>query len=114
MSDQVTTLLVRGEGGAEFHMDVPPAGSNRREIFDEHVRKGWLVVLEGEIPDVPATPEPDPLGDPTRDLEDLTVAELKEVAAERGVDLGDATKKADIIDVIESAATDGDEDDDLP
>jgi hypothetical protein len=60
-----------------------------------------------------------PIGDSTvetdgtdKDLSDLTVADLKAVAAERGVDLGDATKKADIIDKINAtpeapAAADG-------
>lgn len=36
-------------------------------------------------------------------LEDSTVAELRGLAADQGVDLGDATKKADIIAAIESA-----------
>ncbi len=38
------------------------------------------------------------------DLGSLTVAELKELAAERSVDLGDSTKKADIIAALELAA----------
>ncbi len=33
-------------------------------------------------------------------LDEMTVAELKELAEKRGVDLGDATKKADIVDLI--------------
>lgn len=51
----VITLRVRGEGGAEFDMDLPAEGSPRREIFDEFVAKGWLVILEGEVP-APAAP----------------------------------------------------------
>lgn len=35
------------------------------------------------------------------DLSNMTVADLKALASERGVDLGDATKKADIIAVLE-------------
>lgn len=35
-------------------------------------------------------------------LDDLTVAELKELAKERGVDLGVATKKADILALLKS------------
>jgi hypothetical protein len=35
------------------------------------------------------------------DYEDMTVAELKEYAEKNGIDLGDATKKADIIAAIE-------------
>lgn len=34
-------------------------------------------------------------------LEDLTVQELRDLAEEQGIDLGDATKKADIIAAIE-------------
>jgi len=37
------------------------------------------------------------------DLKKLTVDQLKGLAAERGVDLGDATKKADIIAALELA-----------
>lgn len=44
----------------------------------------------------PAVPEPD-------GLEALTVPKLKELAAARNIDLGDATKKADIIEAIEAA-----------
>lgn len=34
------------------------------------------------------------------DLDSLTVAELRDLASVRGVDLGDATRKADIIAVL--------------
>lgn len=34
---------------------------------------------------------------------DLTVAELRDYAAEKGVDLGDATKKADILAALQDA-----------
>lgn len=44
-------------------------------------------------------------------LEALTVAKLKDLAEKSGIDLGDATKKADIIAKIEAAAP-ADEDDD--
>lgn len=37
-------------------------------------------------------------------LDAMTVSQLKELAAERKVDLGDATKKADIIAALELAA----------
>jgi hypothetical protein len=37
------------------------------------------------------------------ELSDLTVPELKALAEDRGVDLGDATKKADIIAALELA-----------
>lgn len=38
-----------------------------------------------------------------RELESMTVAELKDYAAKHDIDLGDATKKADIIAAIELA-----------
>lgn len=42
-------------------------------------------------------------GEPAdRPLDDYTVAELKDHAEARGIDLGDATKKADIIEAIEA------------
>lgn len=41
--------------------------------------------------------------EPSRTLEALTIAELKEYAAEKGIELGEATKKAAIIDVIMAA-----------
>lgn len=105
----VTTLTVRGEGGAVFDMDVPEAGTPRREVFDDMVRKGQLVILEGEIPNEPNV-EPD--GDPPSDLASLKVDELKALADELGIDLGDATKKADIVDAIENATSDPDDDED--
>lgn len=42
-------------------------------------------------------------GKPSEDLSALTVEKLKELASARGVDLGDASKKADIIAAIELA-----------
>lgn len=47
-------------------------------------------VEEGKSSDVP-------------DLSKRTVAELKEMAAEAGIDLGEATRKDDIIAVIQAA-----------
>lgn len=34
-------------------------------------------------------------------LDDLTIAELKDIASREGIDLGDATRKADIVAAIE-------------
>lgn len=44
-------------------------------------------------------------GDGAADLAVMTVAQLRDLAAERNVDLGDVTKKADIIAAIEAAQT---------
>lgn len=41
---------------------------------------------------------------PIEDYEAMKVADLKDLAAARGVDLGDASKKADIIAALELAA----------
>lgn len=61
MSDEVTTLTVQGEGGHVFEMDVPSAGTMRRETFDEMLEKGTLKVIDGKVPDT--EPEPEPVSD---------------------------------------------------
>ena len=63
-----------------------PAAQNR----DAKVTSGEWVEVEKA-----ATPKP---------IEKRTVAELKEYAAEHGVDLGEATKKDDILAAIKAAA----------
>lgn len=42
-------------------------------------------------------------GEPVEDLKAMTVAELKAIAEAENVDLGDATRKADIVAAIELA-----------
>lgn len=61
--------------------------------------KGLGYTVEGE-PEAPATP-PDPLAG-------MKVDELKAYAAEKGIDLKDATKKADILAAIRAAEADQD------
>lgn len=56
---------------------------------------------------VPETVEPQQItvtDDKTGNLDGMTVAQLKEFAKENGIDIGDATKKQDIIDAICAAA----------
>ena len=48
--------------------------------------------------------------DEVAELADMTVAQLKTAAAERGVDLGEATRKDQILAVLEAAAAAADED----
>lgn len=60
MGAEVVTVTVRGEGGNVFDMDVPAAGTSRREIFDHMCEKGTLTVLEGTVPEI-ADPEADPV-----------------------------------------------------
>lgn len=59
-----------------------------------------------------AEPIAAPTGDTPGGLDGMTVKELRARADEVGVDLGDATKKADIVAVLEAA--DGDESGDEP
>ncbi len=40
-------------------------------------------------------------------IDEMTVAELKQYAAENGIDLGTATKKSDILATIQAAQNDG-------
>jgi len=61
--------------------------------------KAMGYTVEGE-PEAPATP-PDPLAG-------MKVDELKKYAAEKGIDLKDATKKADILAAIRAAEADQD------
>ena len=46
----------------------------------------------------------DKAGEESFDLDGMTVAQLKDFAKENGIDIGEATKKQDIIDAIVAAA----------
>jgi hypothetical protein len=39
------TILVKGEGGHQFAVDVPADGTNQREIFDDALAKGRLAII---------------------------------------------------------------------
>ena len=56
------TLRVRGEGGAEFDLDVPEDGTERRSIFDAQIASGFLTVLGAPSAEQggPAPTEPSP------------------------------------------------------
>ncbi|MHA1401177.1 MAG: Rho termination factor N-terminal domain-containing protein [Candidatus Heimdallarchaeaceae archaeon] len=76
----------------------------RRSYIDTKVYK--TLNLDSKIVDVPTKNPSDPEiieeeGDEV-DLEAMTVAELTELAKENKIDLGEATKKADIIKAIEA------------
>lgn len=76
-----------------------PIGSEF-DVTDEPT--GWAgryVILSAEGGELIVNPADGPL-----DLEGMTVVELKALAAEHQVDLGDATLKADIIAAIQLAA----------
>lgn len=59
-------------------------------------RQGYGVDRPAEEPDEKS---------PADSLEDLSVSKLREYAKDKGIDLGDATKKADILVAIEKAAS---------
>lgn len=74
------------------------------EITVENEPLGWAgryEVISGDEDGKTAVINPEGGG---LDLESMTVAELKALAAEHTVELGDATKKADIIAAIQLAA----------
>lgn len=75
-----------------IQLEMLNAGEVGREVRDELVKGLAAAGLVGL-----------PTGE-TEDLSKLTVPQLLELAAERRVDLGDATKKADIIAALELAA----------
>jgi hypothetical protein len=92
-----TTTQVRGAGGAVFEMDIPPAGTQARERFDQQVAKGDLVFVDADPrPVVEVTP---PALDP--ELTGMRVGALRALAAERGIDLGAARGKFEIIAAIQ-------------
>lgn len=56
------TVTVRGEGGWEFEQDVPAEGTVQRELFDDAVAKGRLVILSEPEPSDPVDPSSVPDG----------------------------------------------------
>lgn len=48
------TVRVRGSGGFEFDLDLPPVGSRRREIIDSQFESGDLSLIEPEPAAKPA------------------------------------------------------------
>ncbi|PSK96694.1 hypothetical protein CLV30_12576 [Haloactinopolyspora alba] len=70
-----------------------------REAFDRvWSHEGWQLTAEKPTPQEPATGE--------KPLDKLKVPELRAYAADQGIDLGDASKKADILAAIEAATED--------
>ena len=56
------------------------------------------------MPDTPEEAADNEIGEESLNLAGMTVAQLKEFAKENGIDIGEATKKQDIIDAIVAAA----------
>ena len=84
-------------GGVQF--------ANGQAIINECPLVGWFREHEGysvtEVEEV--AEEEKEKTDPEDPLASMKVEELKAYAAEKGIDLGEATKKADIIAVIKAA-----------
>ena len=127
------TVTVKGSGGAIWDMDVPAEGTMARERYDAQVASGELTFVaiadvdetpapapSSETPDPassgtatnpdPPAPDADPPADPPAEVLDLdaktTTIKMLEAYAEAHVppiDLGKATKKADIVAIIRAA-----------
>lgn len=94
------TLSAHPDGTLEIGKtyDVPAQCS--RERADELLDGGYAVLEDADPATAdPAAAEPD-TGDETKPLEKRTVEQLKAFAAEEDIDLGDASKKAEILDKI--------------
>ena len=90
--------------GAGAEIDIPEAEAKKLvaanpEQFEyvpdtpeEAVEKAKIIVTDNET------------GEESFNLDGMTVAQLKEFAKENGIDIGEATKKQDIIDGIVAAA----------
>lgn len=89
-------VWANGECVAIFNRGV--AYTNDTAKADILRAKGYIV--EGEPDQVEVQADP---------LKKMTVDELKEYAATNGIDLGEATKKADILAAIQAAETGNDE-----
>lgn len=105
---RVTAAAVQVKVGSRMHLVLAggllPDGVDG-DVVARLVGKGMVV----EVGDH-AEPEPDPAEDPDddaneskSDLGSMNLDQLRTYAAYHGVDLGDATRKADIIAVIEAA-----------
>lgn len=87
----MSRMTVYGENGAEFEIDPARYGEDR---LAADLKSGKL------SEDPPSDTDEDVELSPAEILERFTVAELRALAQQNDVDLGDATTKAAIIEVI--------------
>lgn len=107
MKIRIKKFKLRYEGytfGAGAEIDIPEAEAKKLvaespEQFEyvpdtpeEAAEKAKIIVTDKET------------GEENFNLDGMTVAQLKEFAKENGIDIGEATKKQDIIDAIAAAA----------
>jgi len=104
MGMTIVTAAIRNNGSMIYCLGdtnlIPGAPSKKVDAsYLEHpeikaaIEKGHLTVIEGGAAETAET----------KALEDMTVAELNAYAVEKGIDLGEATKKEDILVVIQKA-----------
>ena len=107
MKIRIKKFKLRYEGytfGEGAEIDIPEAEAKKLvaespEQFEyvpdtpeEAAEKAKIIVTDNET------------GEESFNLDGMTVAQLKEFAKENGIDIGEATKKQDIIDAIAAAA----------
>ena len=76
--------------------------TNPKEVTDEAVKAEYVKML-GLVREVAPAKDRTVKDDEPKTLEDLTVLELRKLADEKEVDLGDATRKDDIVAVLVDA-----------
>ena len=107
MKIRIKKFKLRYEGytfGAGAEIDIPEAEAKKLvaespeqfeyvpDTLEEAAEKAKIIVTDKET------------GEENFNLDGMTVAQLKEFAKENGIDIGEATKKQDIIDAIVAAA----------
>lgn len=107
MKIRIKKFKLRYEGytfGAGAEIDIPEAEAKKLvaespvqfeyvpDTPEEAAEKAKIIVTDNET------------GEKSFNLDGMTVAQLKEFAKENGIDIGEATKKQDIIDAIAAAA----------
>ena len=81
------------ERGRELPAQAPA------DLVDRLLRKGMIEPIGAEAPESPETPEPG--------LSDLSAAELKALAAERGIAVPKSANKAALIEALKAPAAEG-------
>lgn len=107
MKIRIKKFKLRYEGytfGAGAEIDIPEAEAKKLvaanpeqfeyvpDMPEEAAEKAKIIVTDNET------------GEESFNLDGMTVAQLKEFAKENNIDIGEATKKQDIIDAIAAAA----------